>query len=119
MSEPTHPDHPAHLLYLGSRDAVHQLGASLSRAPDEHSDNMIASLARLARENGLVRIDHVVLSGQAERLWPGENVFVVQCRLDDPAHVRAHMKTQIAVDTPAACSSRELTEFDQIGKAHL
>src|SRR3546814_1950703 len=78
MSDPTHPDQPDHRLYLGSRDAVHRLDASLGRAPDEHSDNMIASLARLARENGLVRIDHVVLSGQAERLRPGENVFVVQ-----------------------------------------
>src|SRR3546814_9576236 len=50
MSDPTHPDHPDHRLYLGSRDAVHRLDASLGRAPDEHSDNMIASLARLARE---------------------------------------------------------------------
>src|SRR3546814_10024735 len=74
---------------------------------------MIASLARLARENGLERIDHVVLSGQAERLRPGENVFVVQGRLDDPAHLRAHMKTQLAVDTPAADSFRELQAFDR------
>src|SRR3546814_4798554 len=63
MSDPKHPDHPDHRLYPGSRDAVHRLDASLGRAPDEHSDNMIASLASLDRENGLERIDHVVLSG--------------------------------------------------------
>ena len=113
MADPTHPDHPDHRLYAGSRDAVHRLDASLGRAPDEHSDNMIASLTRLARQSGVERIDHVVLSGQTERLRPGENVFVVQGRLDDPAHVRAHMKTQLAVDTPAADSFRELRAFDQ------
>src|SRR3546814_15637034 len=90
MADPTHPDHPDHRLYLGSRDAVHRLDASLGRAPDEHSDNMIASLPRLARENGLVRIDHVVLSGPAERLRPGGNAFVVQGRPDAPAPVRAN-----------------------------
>lgn len=113
MADPTHTDHPDHRLYAGSRDAVHRLDASLGRAPDEHSDNMIASLTRLARENGLERIDHVVLGAQAERLRPGENVFVVQGRLDDPAHLRAHVKTQLAVDTPAAESFRELQAFDR------
>jgi type IV secretion system effector X-Tfes-like protein len=113
LSDPTLPEHPFHHLYVGSRDAVHRLDASLGRAPDQHSDNMSASLARLARENGLQRIDHVVLGGQTERLRPGENVFVVQGRLDDPAHLRAHMKTQLAVDTPAADSFRELQAFDR------
>lgn len=117
MSDPTHPEHPDHRLYLGSRDAVHRLDASLGRAPDQHSDNMAASLTRLARENGLERIDHVVLGVQAERLRPGENVFVVQGRLDDPAHLRAHMKTQLAVDTPAADSFRELQAFDHAAQA--
>lgn len=113
ISDPTHPDHADHRLYLGSRDAVHRLDASLGRAPDQHSDNMSASLVRLARENGLERIDHVVLGRQTERLRPGENVFVVQGRLDDPAHLRAHMKTQLAVDTPVAESFRELQAFDR------
>ncbi|MFC3716327.1 XVIPCD domain-containing protein [Luteimonas soli] len=117
MSDPTRPDHPDHHLYLGSRDAVHRLDASLGRAPDRHSGNMIASLACLARRNGLERIDHVVLGGPTKELRPGENVFVVQGRLDDPAHLRAHMKTQLAVDTPAADSLRELQALDQAAQA--
>ncbi|GAB3310892.1 hemolysin [Luteimonas notoginsengisoli] len=115
-SDPMRPDHPDHRLYLGSRDAVHRLDASLGRGPDQHSENMIASLACLARRSGLERIDHVVLGEQTRALRPGEHVFVVQGRLDDPAHVRAHMKTQLAVDTPAADSLRELQAFDRAAR---
>lgn len=114
MTDPTHSSHP---LYLGSRDAVHRLDASLGRAPDQQSENMIASLACLARRSGLERIDHVVLGERSGRLQPGENVFVVQGRLDDPAHLRAHMKTQLAVDTPVADSLRELQALDEAAQA--
>ena len=108
MSDPTRPDHPDHALYVQSRDAVHRLDASLERAPDESSERMIASLACLARKHGLERIDHVLLGEQTGRFRPGENVFVVQGRLDDPAHARVHMETRRAVDTPVLESFREL-----------
>src|SRR3546814_5400292 len=98
MSDPKHPDHPDHRLYLGSRDTVHRLDASLGRAPDEHSDNMIASLARLARENGLARTDHVVLERKSTRLRPGGNVFVEQGRLDDPGTDRQSVVEGKSVD---------------------
>ena len=108
MLDPTHPGHPDHQLHLQGRDAVHRLDALLGRAPDDNSDRMIASVTRLAREHGLARIDHVVLSEQTGQLRPGENVFVVQGRLDDPAHTRLHMKTQLAVSTPVEESFRGL-----------
>lgn len=74
---------------------------------------MSAGLACLARENGLTRIDHVVLSNQTERSRQGENVFVVQGQLDDPAHLRAHMTTQLATATPVQVSMQRLQELDQ------
>src|SRR3546814_18516067 len=70
MSDPTHPDHPDHRLYLGSRHAVHRPDASLGRAPDEHSANMTASIARLAPDNGLDALPQLALSGQGERQRP-------------------------------------------------
>ncbi len=105
MHDPDHPDDP---LYLSSREAVRRLDAALGRTPDQSSECMAASLACLARRRGLDRVDHVVLSEHNENVRQGENVFVVQGRLDDPAHLRAHMKTQVAVETPAAESFRQL-----------
>src|SRR3546814_11348228 len=65
------------------------------------------------RPPGSTRTDTLLPYATLFRSRPGENVFVVQGRLDDPAHVRAHMKTQLAVDTPAADSFRELQAFDR------
>ena len=61
---------------------------------------MTASLACLAKENGLERIDHVLLSVQGNRLSAGENVLVVQGELTDPAKRLAYMKTQDAIAAP-------------------
>src|SRR3546814_10063325 len=49
----------------------------------------------------LARVDHVVLSGKSEFVRsPGQNIFVVQGKLEDPAHIRAHMDTELAARTP-------------------
>ncbi|MEB1529025.1 XVIPCD domain-containing protein [Xanthomonas sp. WHRI 7945] len=96
-----------------ARSAVHRLDASLGRASDDASERMTASLAGLARENGLTRIDHVVLSEKTERRAAGENVFVVQGALNDPAHLRAHMSTEQAVATPVQESMQRLQELEQ------
>ena len=116
MLDPAQPGHPDHALYVQGRDAVHRLDASLGRAPDHNSDCMIASVACLARQHGFDRIDHVVLSEQTLQAEPGEHVFVVQGRLDDPAHLRAHMKTQLAVDTPVAESFRQLDALQEASR---
>lgn len=100
-------------LLQSTRDAVGRLDQGLGRVPDEASERMIASLARLARESGLERVDHVVLSSQTEHLRQSENVFVVQGRLDDPAHLRAHLQTQQAVETPVQDSLQRLQELDR------
>ncbi|RXR06565.1 XVIPCD domain-containing protein [Pseudoxanthomonas composti] len=106
-------DHNNDPILKSTRDAVARLDQSLGRDSDEASERMTASLARLARENGLERVDHVVLNKQTERLHQGENVFVVQGRLDDPAHLRAHISTQQAVETPVQESLQRLQELDR------
>lgn len=100
-------------LLQSTRQAVVRLDESLGRIPDENSERMIASLARLARENGLDRVDHVVLNKKTEHLGQGENVFVVQGNLNDPAHLRAQMSTQQALDTPVSDSLQRLQQLNQ------
>lgn len=102
-----------HPILLQSQAAVDRLDRSLGRTPDEASARMSASLARLACESGLTRIDHVVLSRRTDTAPEGENVFVVQGRLDDPAHLTAHMKTTTATQTPVQESLQRLYEVDR------
>lgn len=103
----------SHPLLLQSQEAVYQLDRSLGRTSDTASACMSASLACLARENGMTRVDHVLLSQQTDTTRQGENVFVVQGRLDDPAHLVAHMKTNAAVETPVKESLQRLDQLDQ------
>jgi len=100
-------------LLQSALEAVARLDQTLGRGQDEDSERMAASLARLARENGLTQVDHVVLSNKTEHQQHSENVFVVQGRLDDPAHLRAHMSTQQATNTPVQDSLRQLQALDQ------
>nr|WP_252255600.1 XVIPCD domain-containing protein [Lysobacter capsici] len=55
----------------------------------------------------------MVFSTRNERVAAGENVFVVQGRLDDPAHLRAHMKTDEAVRTPEAASFEKVEAISE------
>lgn len=87
-------------LYRQVQAAVHRLDASMGRVPDAASDAMTASLYALARESGLQRVDHAVLSVANGRVGEGENVFVVQGQLQDPLNRIASMKTLDAVSTP-------------------
>lgn len=112
------PDTPRHAraespLLQQAREHVHRLDASLGRTHDHASDCMTASLACLARERGLERIDHVLLSRQTETARQGEHVFVLQGRLDDPTQLRAHMKTAVAVATPVDESLLRLDQLDR------
>ena len=91
---------PRTQLHEQAEAAVRRLDASLGKTYDNSSECMTASLACLAKENGLERIDHVLLSVQGNRLRAGENVFVVQGELTDPAKRLAYMKTQDAIAAP-------------------
>lgn len=93
--------------------AVRRLDASVGRDYDDRSACLAASAACLAKANGLSRIDHVVLSESRGEVRAGENMFVVQGAPNDPAHHRAMMKTQDAIDTPVEQSLTRLQALDE------
>lgn len=101
-----------HPLHAQASTLVGQLDASMGRASDAHSERMSASLAHLAKEHGLERIDHVMLSNQTSRAAAGATVFVVQGEPSNPAHLRASMPTDMAVNTPVEHSLAKLQELD-------
>lgn len=121
-AEPAHDPHrradaePAqqmpHPLHAQASALVGQLDARLGRASDEHSERMSASLAHLAKEHRLDRIDHVLLSEQTPRAAAGATVFVVQGEPSNPAHLRAGMPTDVAVNTPVEQSLAQLQALD-------
>ncbi|WP_312318803.1 XVIPCD domain-containing protein [Stenotrophomonas sp.] len=111
--EPSDPAHPAHALYRQVREQVEKLDESLGRNYDATSERLTDSLMVLAKESGLERVDHVVLSNQAGDKPPGYNVFVVQGELDNPAHRRVSMPTEQAVQTPHEESMARLDELLQ------
>ena len=101
-------------LLVQAERAVRQLEHELGRDYDQHSACMTASIACLAKVNGLSRIDNVVLSEAYGELKKGENLFVVQGGLADPAHLWGHMKTQDAVDTPVERSLAQLHVYSDL-----
>ena len=56
--------------------------------------------------NALSRVDHVVMGGNG-------NVFAVEGRLDDPAHKRALVSTQEAIQMPVGQSDQKLQAANQ------
>uniref|UniRef100_UPI00299F7605 XVIPCD domain-containing protein n=1 Tax=Pseudomonas sp. K5 TaxID=1156313 RepID=UPI00299F7605 len=95
------------------REGVAAIDARQGRAPDENSERLTASVVALARQNGLDRADHVLLSHQTADSPAGRNVFVVQGDPADPAHRRASMPTDVAVQTPVEQSLHRLDEVGQ------
>ena len=107
--DPRDREHPDFALHQQALNLVHKHDEKLGRTPDEKSEQMAASLTNLAKENGLTRIDHVVFSFDSGRgIKAGENVFVVQGELNNPAHDKAYMKTDVAVNTPIQESFHQL-----------
>jgi len=102
------PGHPEYGLLQQVRQGVAALDAQAGRAPDESSERLTASVMALARQSNLERADHIVLSVQTADSAAGRTVFVVQGDLDDPAHRRASMPTDVAVQTPVAQSLQQL-----------
>lgn len=107
---PGHADYP---LYQQVRSHVTALDAKLGREFDETSERLTLSLVTLAKENKLERADHVVLSDATSASAAGQRVFVVQGELNDPAHRRASMATDVAVQAPVEQSLRQLANVSQ------
>ncbi|MGH8105053.1 MAG: XVIPCD domain-containing protein [Arenimonas sp.] len=111
-TDPTQSDHPDHVLYKQSQSAIGKLDHAMGRVSDAASERMAASLTVLAKQEGIQRIDNVVLSKANEYVKAGENVILVQGRLEDPSHLRAYMKTKVAIETPVAESFGKLGQSD-------
>jgi hypothetical protein len=111
------PGHPEYALLQQVREGVAAIDAKHGRAPDENSERLTASVMALTRQNGLDRADHVLLSAQTADSAAGRNVFVVQGDLADPAHRRASMPTDVAVQTPVEQSLQRLDVAGQEQRA--
>ncbi|WP_313347918.1 XVIPCD domain-containing protein [Stenotrophomonas sp.] len=111
------PGHPEYALLQQVREGVAAIDAKHGRAPDENSERLTASVMALTRQNGLDRADHVLLSAQTTDSASGRNVFVVQGDLVDPAHRRASMPTDVAVQTPVEQSLQRLDVAGQEQRA--
>lgn len=115
-SNPSLPGHPDHGLYQQVRAGVERLDAQHHRSFDATSERISASLTALARKHGLQQVDHVLLSVATPSGQPaGHNIFVVQGRLDDPAHRRVHMATAEAAQMPLEQAFRSLDETQRRG----
>ncbi|MEA0736885.1 hemolysin [Xanthomonas campestris pv. campestris] len=102
-------------LHQQAEEAVRRLEQGLGREYDDSSARLAASSAYLAKENGLSRIDHVVLSENTKTARQGENVFVVEGALNDPAHKMAHMKTGDAIAQPV---EQSLAQLQSVSETH-
>ena len=87
-------------------DIDHQHG----RKFDETSERISTSLMALAKENGMQRVDHVVLSAATAEAAAGHRIFVVEGALHDPSHSRASMLTASAAQTSVEESYAKLEQ---------
>jgi hypothetical protein len=92
-------DHPGHALYKEAYAAVTALDAQNHRKPDKYSEQLAASLAVAAKEHGLKKIDHVVLSDDKSK------VIAIEGGLKSHTRQVASMDTVQASSTPLAQSS--------------
>ncbi|MGN7920188.1 XVIPCD domain-containing protein [Lysobacter sp. 22409] len=118
---PTEPGHRDHGLYAQIAGHVRAQDQQHGRQWDQTSERLTASLLALSKEAGLTQVDHVVFSTRTDRVAAGENVFVVQGRLDDPAHLRAHMKTEEATRTSESISFAKVEALSEraLGQAPM
>ena len=102
-----HPDHAFYRAIADKLPGAYAEAGLVTPGPETH-ERVAASLSAQARSQGVARADHVVIRG-------GEhgNVFVVQGRLDDPAHLRAHLPLQEARRAPKQESFQQLHQASQ------
>lgn len=97
-----HPAHPDHAVFRQALDGVHKLDAQHGHVPDQRSENLAAALAAAARNQGMSRVDQVLLSDDVTR------AFAVQEDLMAPFRRFASVDVVRAVATPVQQSSEAL-----------
>lgn len=101
------------------RQCIERLDAAHGRAFDEGSERASWALLPAAKACGMTRADHAVLSVGGPRLQPGDNLFIVQGRLDDPAHLRTHVRTVEAMSRPIEDSLAQLEALNHRQSAEV
>lgn len=101
------------------RSKVAELDQQHGRSHDDASERMAASLFALAKESGIERVDHVVLSQPTAGAGAGQRIFLVEGDPTNPAHTRASMDTAVAAQEPvehslARVEQREHTQQAQV-----
>ncbi|MCF8792775.1 hypothetical protein QYY84_21380 [Xanthomonas campestris pv. campestris] len=110
---PAEAGHPDHAMHQQIRSKVEQLDAANGRTFDATSERMTASLLTLAKDNGLSRVDHVLLSEKTRDSPAAQTLFVVQGDPKDPAMLRAHMPTADAAQRPVQESVTQLESVNE------
>ena len=113
QSTPMQTGHPDNRLYEQVRHGVAALDAEHGRSFDATSERMTASLLVLAKNNGLERVDHVLLSNPTAALPAAHIVFVVQGEPDSPMRQSAGMPTAQAAQTSVEESLHKLNVLSQ------
>ncbi|MBB5862956.1 XVIPCD domain-containing protein [Xanthomonas sp. 3058] len=108
---PTLPDprdaaHPDHALLQQCTAAVERLQAAPGPAAGMDSERLALGSVVAARENGLQRVDHVLLGNDPAR------GFVVQGALDSPAHLRGSFDAKAVQEAPVAASLQRLQALE-------
>jgi hypothetical protein len=106
LDDPAHPDHG---MFKQALDAVHRLDAQHQRPSGPESGQLAGSLTVKARQEGLQRIDHAVLSDDASR------TYAVQGDLRSPFKRIAEVDTVQGIRTPLEQSSATLQQQSQAG----
>ncbi|WP_313250567.1 XVIPCD domain-containing protein [Stenotrophomonas indicatrix] len=94
------------------RKGVANVDERHGRSYDETSERISVGLLATAKENGLERVDHVVL-GNTPADGSAQRLFVVQGELNDPAQVRGYMTAEEAARTPVEQSFAKVEQISQ------
>jgi Calpain family cysteine protease len=115
LGHPSNSAHPFHSVFNQATAHVNKEDEKLGRNPDEKSERLSMSATALAAENGITRIDHMTFNVENKErgLKAGENLIIVQGGFNDPAHERANMKTEVAINTPVEQSIKQLDVIQQ------
>ncbi|MCG8275694.1 XVIPCD domain-containing protein [Stenotrophomonas sp. NLF4-10] len=111
ISEEQLPDKDREMLDV-IREQVAGIDQQHGREYDGTSERISVGLLAVAKENGLERVDHVVL-GSAPSDGARQRLFVVQGDLDNPAHVRASVAVDAAARMPVEQSYVKVEQIIQ------
>lgn len=100
-------NNPGNAMYTQALQNVRAIDAARGRTSDQMTSNLAGSLATAARNEGLTRVDHVVMSDD------GKRAFAVQGDLNSPLKHVAGVDVAQSVAKPLEQSSAEFQKASQ------